>query len=261
MSMDWQKQLANEQKRIVEAEKKQAKEAREREKAERLRADERMRLAYRLMNKPPPVEGARVPVNRRAAMLLQKASPYAQPPPISQKQQTKQKPKQKDNKMSETSNEPKPPSKAHPAALGGNTGIPKGHNPEEYVNLDLIAFKVIEAINNSPHKLTELARAAIDARGVLDDNMKTLGKGMELLQGTVKVALEDVRQTRFAFVAEVSQMLSPLKELRAFLLDNQYETEIKRLREFCDLCERLQKLKADGTLDVIADTIIRLAVS
>jgi hypothetical protein len=150
---------------------------------------------------------------------------------------------------------------ANPPSAGGNSGIPKGENPEEYFNLNELVVRIIDEINRSPQKLTALARSAIDARSVLDENIKMLGGGMEQLQGQVKVALEDIRQSRFAFVSEVHQMLTPLRELRAFLLDHQYETEIKRLREFCELCERLQKLKADGTLDAIADTIIRLAVA
>jgi len=35
--------------------------------------------------------------------------------------------------------------------------------------------------------------------------------------------------------------------------------EIARLKEFVDLCERLQRLKRDGVLDALANTIIKLA--
>ena len=37
--------------------------------------------------------------------------------------------------------------------------------------------------------------------------------------------------------------------------------EIARLKEFVDLCERLQRLKRDGVLDALANTIIKLAAS
>ena len=35
--------------------------------------------------------------------------------------------------------------------------------------------------------------------------------------------------------------------------------EIARLKEFVDLCERLQRLKRDGVLDALANTMIKLA--
>ena len=35
--------------------------------------------------------------------------------------------------------------------------------------------------------------------------------------------------------------------------------EIARLKEFVDLCERLQRLKRNGVLDALAKTIIKLA--
>jgi len=35
--------------------------------------------------------------------------------------------------------------------------------------------------------------------------------------------------------------------------------EIARLKEFVDLCERLQRLKRDAVLDALANTIIKLA--
>ena len=145
-------------------------------------------------------------------------------------------------------------------AQQSNSGIAKGQNPEAFLNVNEIAVRVIDEINKQPQKLTELARAAVDARNVLRENLRELGGGLEDFNAKVKVSLDDVRQSRFAFVTEISQMINPLKELRQFLLDKQYETEITRLREFVDLCERLHRLKNDGTLDAIADTMIRLAV-
>ena len=141
-----------------------------------------------------------------------------------------------------------------------NSGIPRDHNIEEYFNIHDVAVKIVAEINKEPQQLTALARAAFDARQVLDENMKQIGPVMEGFNARVKVALEDVRQSRMAMIGEVSHLLQPLKEVRAFLLGKDYEFEIQRLKEFVDLCERLARLKKDGTLDAIADTIIKLAV-
>jgi len=139
------------------------------------------------------------------------------------------------------------------------SGIPRDHNPEQYFSIHDMAVKVIADINREPQQLTALARAAVDARNVLEENMKQIGPVMEGFNARVKVALEDVRQSRMAIVGEVAHLLQPLKEVRAFLLGPDYQHEIARLKEFCDLCERLAQLKKDGTLDAIADTIIKLA--
>jgi hypothetical protein len=145
-------------------------------------------------------------------------------------------------------------------SMPANSGIPRDHNLQEYYNINEVAVNILAEINKQPHQVTALARAAIDARNVLDENMKQIGPVMEDFNARVKVALEDVRQSRMAVVGEVAHLLQPLKELRAFLLGKDYEFEIARLKEFCDLCERLAKLKKDGTLDAIADTIIKLAM-
>jgi hypothetical protein len=53
-------------------------------------------------------------------------------------------------------------------------------------------------------------------------------------------------------------LLTALKDVRTFFLEGDYEKQIDRLREFIDLCERLKALKDSGTLDAIADTILKL---
>lgn len=143
---------------------------------------------------------------------------------------------------------------------GGNSGIPIGENPQEFFNIHEVAVRVIAEINKEPHQLTALARAAFDARSVLDENMKQIVPLMQDFNAQVKVALEDMRQSRFAVVGEIAHLLQPLKDVRAFLLGRDYEVEIARLKEFCGLCERLKALKEDGTLDALADTIIKLAL-
>ena len=58
---------------------------------------------------------------------------------------------------------------------------------------------------------------------------------------------------------EVAAMLKPLEDVRQFFLGKDHEAEVARLREFVDLCERLQKLKQSGFLDTVADTMLKLS--
>jgi hypothetical protein len=228
----------------------------------------------------------RDPVNREAAVLLSKAAWIYHPPQHPHYEKTKtdtaqsaqrptnktrskktpypnQKNRRKKQQMRGVEHEGIPTTRLVGGLdqLGGNTGIPKGTNPQEYVNIDEIVASVIARINKQPHQLTELARAAIDARNVLRENDRELAQGMEKFNAKAKVALEDFRQVRMSYVMEASQILKPLKEIREFFLGPTYTQEIERLRSFVELCERLAQLKKDGTLDAIGDTIIRLAVT
>lgn len=138
-------------------------------------------------------------------------------------------------------------------------GVPLGRNHEEYFSYYDLAVRIIDEINKMPQKLTPLARAAIDARSVLMEQLEGMGGALEDLEARTKTALDDMRQTRFAFVAECSQMLTPLKDMRQFFLGPDYALEVSRLKDFVDLCERLEGLKKRGVLDAVADTMLRLA--
>lgn len=132
-------------------------------------------------------------------------------------------------------------------------------NGEDYFEIEDINRVLIDQISKLPKTETRpMVQAAQDARTVIDELLHGLGGDMEKFQVNAKHYLEDIRQTRFAVVTETSAMVNPLKDVRQFFLGNDYKEEINRLKEFVDLCERLQKLKASGFLDTIADTMLRL---
>lgn len=71
--------------------------------------------------------------------------------------------------------------------------------------------------------------------------------------------LKELREFRMAAITEIHNTKNELADIRRFFLADNHHEEIRRLREFVDLCERLSKLKKDGTLDVLAETIIKLS--
>lgn len=70
--------------------------------------------------------------------------------------------------------------------------------------------------------------------------------------------LADVRQWRMATDAELRKTLEGFNDVRKFFLSDDHPAQVQRLREFVELCERLQKLKESGFLDQVADTILKL---
>jgi hypothetical protein len=78
-------------------------------------------------------------------------------------------------------------------------------------------------------------------------------------QEFVKRAIAETREQRIALGSESRLLMTALRDVRQFFMDENYEKEIGRLHEFIDLCERMKALKQDGFIDAIADTILKLS--
>ena len=109
--------------------------------------------------------------------------------------------------------------------------------------------------------LNPAVQQAKDARTIIEELLQGIGGEMDKFKLKTKDFIEDVRQSRFAAVAETSQMTTALRDVRQFFLGADYKEQIERLREFVELCERLNALKASGFLDKMADTMLSLAVN
>ena len=132
-------------------------------------------------------------------------------------------------------------------------------NGEDMFKMEDIATMICAEIAKLPKETRPNVKAAEDARRIIDELMQGIGGDMEKFRADTKRYLEDIRKTRFAIVTETSQMTGALKEVRQFFLGGDYKEEINRLKEFVDLCERLQILKESGFLDNVADTMLKLA--
>ena len=71
--------------------------------------------------------------------------------------------------------------------------------------------------------------------------------------------LEKVRAWRMTVEREVQMSVRALEDLRKFFLNDQHEKEMARLNEFVRTCERLQALSDNGTLNAVADVMLKLA--
>jgi hypothetical protein len=163
----------------------------------------------------------------------------------------------KTKKMSKDPYFPETPSKPCPPDLRLKALIDKDGHPMMRVD-ELHEFLIAE-IAKLPKEVNPVIRAAADARAVMDELTVGIGGEMEKFKIDAKNYLQDIRSTRMSMVSEVSSMTAPLREVRQFFHGADYADEMKRLREFVDLCERLKALKDSGFLDTVADTMIRLA--
>ena len=97
------------------------------------------------------------------------------------------------------------------------------------------------------------------ANAVLRTEMDAVGGIIEDAKEMRKVFIETLRSMRTTSTTEVAAMMRPLEDLRKFFLGADHQKEVERLKEFVELCERLEKLKKSGFLDSVADTLLKLA--
>jgi hypothetical protein len=206
----------------------------------------------------------RTPVDRVAARVVAPAPWWAMPPVIKKKEELKPKTKKKKTKKMSSLNETVVVDRNAPlmpgAAYKSSSGLTiRTINGQQMIDTDEVAALICAEIAKLPKETRPNVKAAEDAREIIRELTIGIGSEMEKFRADSKRYLEDIRNTRFAVVTETSQMTGALKEIRQFFIGSDYKEEIARLKEFVELCEKLNALKDSGFLDNVADTMIRLA--
>ena len=193
------------------------------------------------------------PVDRAAAMLLAKAPWWAHEP------SNRKKDGMSKGSLNTTSNTEQVGRRDFLGKVDCTDAIVTKDGEAMY-DMDIVAKCFIKHMEEHyPKDTSDIARAMLDARLVLNEQMKTIGAAMDEFERVTKDAVLKVRSNRMASVTEASTVVNALKDVRQFFLGSDYEKETKRLAEFVDLCERLKKLKDSGFLDTVADTMLRLS--
>lgn len=140
--------------------------------------------------------------------------------------------------------------------LGNNKGLHVKSDDEFNAELSREMLKMVDMLND---KTMSLAHQSAAARKFLDWHCDHVRLAWMEWKEQSKEVLEDIRQTRVAIEFESRKLLSECADVRKFFLGEEHTNEVAKLREFIELCERLRALKNDGTLDKIADTILKLS--
>lgn len=123
----------------------------------------------------------------------------------------------------------------------------------------IAANQAIKAGADRPEQLNDLAERTREAKAALLEAVKGVGNALDSFEPTSNEYLRSVRAFRMTAIAETASCRTALEDIRKFLIGPDHAKEIAALKEFVDLCERLQKLKESGFLDAVADTILKLA--
>lgn len=122
-----------------------------------------------------------------------------------------------------------------------------------------VSREVIVLATKAPEIMSDVIEKTKEAAETLETVSEGLGRHLEQLKPLKKEVIEELRGLRMTSTTEVSAMLKPLEDLRKFFLGDQHAEEVAKLKEFVELCERLERLKKSGFLDTVADTMLKLA--
>jgi hypothetical protein len=124
---------------------------------------------------------------------------------------------------------------------------------------EYLMAKSLEMVQAAADRIGIFTKECTKANECLESEFKSTGLMVSRAKEMKKEVIETFRAMRMTTTTEVSAMLKPLEDLRKFFLGAEHDKEIARLREFVDLCERLEKLKESGFLDTVADTMLKLS--
>ena len=112
-------------------------------------------------------------------------------------------------------------------------------------------------------QLTSISEAsrkeAGDTAEQLSDSLRSVTNLLVRAQDEMVQAVKGFRASRMAIVNETRESLGALKDLREFFMGKDYEEEMARLERLVTVCRDLNALKADGTLDAVLDSALKLA--
>lgn len=146
--------------------------------------------------------------------------------------------------------------------LGWNdrVGLPK-HAKDNPVRLAWwLDYLVIGGIMENLANLMRVANLEAEkSKQLIEDLANKVRSINEVVQPMLIEMINETRSNRMAVVSEIQTSLKMLSDVRKFFLEKDYEVEMQRMERFISVCKEMQKLKSDGTLDVICDSALNLA--
>ena len=110
-----------------------------------------------------------------------------------------------------------------------------------------------------PGNVEAYAKAMASAKASLDMGVDLFREGMMEFALELPKHVEKLRNWRMTMERERDTSLKALRELRQFFPEDAHEKEMTRLNEFVRMCERLKALSEDGTLEKVADVMLKLS--
>lgn len=98
--------------------------------------------------------------------------------------------------------------------------------------------------------LTPIEASALDALGALTKASTSVGENLQSFEKDSLNLLKAIRETRQAVDREVAQIRHSVNGLKALMAEDSFQSA--RLKEFIELAQKLESLRASGTFDLLA---------
>jgi hypothetical protein len=118
-----------------------------------------------------------------------------------------------------------------------------------------MANHVIMEAHGAPEKLKGLSEETIEARRILMEAVSGIGQDALKFEELSIPLLKSVREWKGALVVETRQAITAMRDMRAFVSEAKHDKELCQLKEFVDLCERIEKLRTNGTLGFVVEAL------
>lgn len=141
------------------------------------------------------------------------------------------------------------------------TPIHEGPPQKESDNIAIaaVAPRMLKTTEKYVRETTNLAEISMEARKALMDALVDIGSVWRDWEKTSAGYIKEVRDFRMVVATELATAKRDLVDIRKFFLEKDHDQEVARIKEFVEVCERLQALKKSGTLDAMVDLVIKLS--
>lgn len=116
---------------------------------------------------------------------------------------------------------------------------------------------IIKSTAQNVAKQEEFVNRVVDAKKALELAVSTFRTATLDYIKDIDDHLKQARQSGMALTAEHKRVLDSCGDVRKFFLDEKHVEEMKRLKEFVELCERLKALKESGFLEQVTEMVLK----
>jgi len=120
------------------------------------------------------------------------------------------------------------------------------------------ARTTIKEAQGRPDQIGDLLHKTLAAKEALFTAMNDLGESVAGFKKISDTYASELHAFKSSVILDLGAARKEMADVRKFFLEKEHITEIERLKEFLDLCDRFKKLKDSGVLDVITDVILKL---
>lgn len=142
------------------------------------------------------------------------------------------------------------------------TGITSIRTPlgETRINLEEVTSRIVsERTKNANRAMKEADKEILETQESIGEQIRKVSNEMQDLLCVLQQHTVKVREQRMSVVADTDRTIRAMAEVRKFFLGSDYAKEMERLETFVRVCERMEELKRNGTIDAVSDIMLKLA--